>query len=155
MLLGLVNERTRLITMPHVSNVTGAVAPVAEVVAAARRVGARLLLDCCQSAPHMPLDVRSLGADWVVASGHKMCGPTGIGFLWGKRSLPTISYSCARCGSLQQHSFECYLNTRGFSCVSTCSVACKQPWPLLRSQARFPGSCSLTSPGSTACSTSP
>ena len=48
------------------------------------QVGARVLLDCCQSAPHMHLDVSTLGADWIVGSSHKMCGPTGMGFLWGK-----------------------------------------------------------------------
>ena len=48
------------------------------------QIGAKVLLDCCQSAPHMPIDVQQLGADWIVASGHKMCGPTGIGFLWGR-----------------------------------------------------------------------
>ena len=48
------------------------------------QVGARLLLDCSQSVPNMPVDVQSLGADWIVATGHKMCGPTGIGFLWGR-----------------------------------------------------------------------
>lgn len=42
------------------------------------------MLDCCQSVPNMPVDVQALGADWIVASSHKMCGPTGIGFLWGK-----------------------------------------------------------------------
>ena len=48
------------------------------------QVGARLLLDCSQSVPNMPVDVQALGADWIVATGHKMCGPTGIGFLWGR-----------------------------------------------------------------------
>ena len=43
-----------------------------------------MLLDCCQSVPNMPVDVQRLGADWIVASSHKMCGPTGIGFLWGR-----------------------------------------------------------------------
>jgi cysteine desulfurase / selenocysteine lyase len=47
-------------------------------------VGAKVLLDCCQSVPNMPMDVQRLGADWIVASSHKMCGPTGIGFLWGR-----------------------------------------------------------------------
>jgi hypothetical protein len=51
------------------------------------QVGARVLLDCCQSLPHMPVDVRALGADWIVGSSHKMCGPTGIGFLWGSYEL--------------------------------------------------------------------
>lgn len=48
------------------------------------QVGARVLLDCCQSTPHMPINVEQLGADWIVGSGHKMCGPTGVGFLWGR-----------------------------------------------------------------------
>lgn len=48
------------------------------------QVGAKVLLDCCQSVPNMPMDVQRLGADWIVASSHKMCGPTGIGFLWGR-----------------------------------------------------------------------
>jgi cysteine desulfurase/selenocysteine lyase len=47
-------------------------------------VGGKLLVDACQSVPNMPVDVQQLGADWVVASAHKMCGPTGIGFLWGR-----------------------------------------------------------------------
>ena len=48
------------------------------------QVGGKLLVDACQSVPNMPVDVRALGADWLVASSHKMCGPTGIGFLWGR-----------------------------------------------------------------------
>lgn len=58
-------------------------APVAEIVELAKKAGARVLLDACQSVPHMRVDVRALGVDWIVASSHKMCGPTGIGFLWG------------------------------------------------------------------------
>ena len=61
--------------------------PVDEIVALAKEVGAKVLLDCCQSIPHMKVDVQELGADWIVASGHKMCGPTGIGFLWGTLTL--------------------------------------------------------------------
>ena len=79
-----VGPRTRLIATAHVSNTLGCVAPVAELVEMARGVGARVMLDACQSVPHMPVDVRALGVDWIVASGHKMCGPTGIGFLWGR-----------------------------------------------------------------------
>lgn len=52
------------------------------------QVGAKVLLDCCQSVPHMPVDVQQLGADWIVASSHKMCGPTGIGILWGRYEQP-------------------------------------------------------------------
>ena len=50
-------------------------------------VGAKVLLDACQSVPHLPVNVQALGCDWLVASGHKMCGPTGIGFLWGKYGI--------------------------------------------------------------------
>lgn len=83
----LITPRTRLITLVHVSNALGCVLPVAEVVEAARTVGAKVLLDACQSVPNMPVDVATLGADWIVASGHKMCGPTGIGFLWGRKEI--------------------------------------------------------------------
>jgi kynureninase len=67
--------------------------------AAGRQVGARLLLDCCQAVPNMPVDVRSMGADWIVASAHKMCGPTGIGFLWG-RSARRRSLCCCSTAAL-------------------------------------------------------
>ena len=83
----LVNSKTRLIALVHVSNALGCVLPVSEVIDAARSVGAKVLLDACQSVPNMPVDVTSLGADWIVASGHKMCGPTGIGFLWGRKEI--------------------------------------------------------------------
>jgi len=80
----LVTPRTKLISLVHVSNMLGAVLDVEAVVEAARKVGARVLLDSCQSMPHMPLDVQALGVDWIVASAHKAVGPTGIGFLWGR-----------------------------------------------------------------------
>eukprot|EP00887_Chlorella_sp_A99_P004745 scaffold4.g4745.t1 len=78
----LLSPRTRIVALVHVSNMSGAVAPVDQIVEAARAVGARVLLDACQSVPNVPVDVRALGADWIVASSHKMCGPTGIGFLY-------------------------------------------------------------------------
>ncbi|MEL6813315.1 MAG: cysteine desulfurase [Cyanobacteria bacterium J06598_3] len=80
----LVTNKTKLISINHVSNTLGCINPVTEVVAAAQRVGAKVLIDACQSVPHMPVDVQALGCDWLVASGHKMCGPTGAGFLYGK-----------------------------------------------------------------------
>ncbi|UCC49988.1 MAG: cysteine desulfurase [Gemmatimonadota bacterium] len=83
----LLTERTRLVGVTHVSNGIGTINPVEEIVAAAKRVGARVLVDGAQAAPHLPLDVEALGCDFYVFSGHKMCGPTGIGVLWGRREL--------------------------------------------------------------------
>lgn len=83
----LISNQTKLVAVNHVSNTLGCINPVAEIVAIAHRYGAKVLIDACQSAPHMPLHVQSLGCDWLVASGHKMCGPTGIGFLYGKLDL--------------------------------------------------------------------
>ncbi|MGF1517038.1 MAG: SufS family cysteine desulfurase [Nodosilinea sp.] len=81
---GLVNDKTRLVAVSHVSNTLGCVNPVEEIIEIAHGHGAKVLIDGCQSAPHMPLNLPAMGCDWFVASGHKMCGPTGIGFLYGK-----------------------------------------------------------------------
>ncbi|TQK18531.1 cysteine desulfurase [Microbacterium sp. SLBN-154] len=86
-LAAVVTPRTRIIAFAHVSNVTGMVAPVADVVALARRVGALTVLDACQSVPHHPVDLPSLGVDFAAFSAHKMLGPTGIGALWGRKDL--------------------------------------------------------------------
>jgi cysteine desulfurase/selenocysteine lyase len=80
-------ERCRLVALTHCSNVTGAVTDVARVVAAARSVGAKVLLDGAQRAPHGPLDLYKMGVDFYAFSGHKTYGPTGIGVLWGRREL--------------------------------------------------------------------
>lgn len=82
-----VGPRTRVLAFTHASNVLGTINPVANLVQLARSVGAFVVLDACQSAPHMPLDVRDLDVDFAVLSGHKMLGPTGIGVLYGKYAL--------------------------------------------------------------------
>ncbi len=82
-----ITDRTKVVAFAHVSNVTGMVAPVAEVVALAHAKGALVVLDACQSAPHRPLDLGRLGVDFAAFSGHKMLGPNGIGVLWGRAEL--------------------------------------------------------------------
>jgi len=83
----LVNGRTKVLAFVHQSNVLGTVNPVDVLVRRAREVGALVLLDGAQSAPHMPVDVRALGVDFYVATGHKMLGPSGVGVLWGRKEL--------------------------------------------------------------------
>ncbi|MEL6440619.1 MAG: SufS family cysteine desulfurase [Cyanobacteria bacterium J06621_8] len=83
----LLSDKVKLVSVVHVSNTLGVVNPAAEIVQQAHRYGARVLIDACQSVPHMPIDVQQLGCDWLVASGHKMCATTGIGFLYGKKEL--------------------------------------------------------------------
>ncbi|CAM9248356.1 unnamed protein product [Ectocarpus sp. 4 AP-2014] len=83
----LITDKTKLVAVVHASNALGGVNPVSEIAEAAHAVGAKVLVDGCQSVPNMPVDVQTLGVDWLVASGHKMCGPTGIGFLWGRMSV--------------------------------------------------------------------
>jgi cysteine desulfurase / selenocysteine lyase len=83
----LITPRTRIVALTHQSNVLGTVNPVADIAARAHEVGALVLVDAAQSAPHGLIDVRALGADLVGFTGHKMCGPTGIGVLWGRREL--------------------------------------------------------------------
>jgi cysteine desulfurase/selenocysteine lyase len=82
-----ITERTRFVSLVHMSNILGTINDVSAIVARAREVGALMLLDCSQSVPHLPVDVRELGADFIAFTGHKMCGPTGIGVLWGRGEL--------------------------------------------------------------------
>jgi cysteine desulfurase/selenocysteine lyase len=81
------DERVKVVAFSHHSNVTGAVAPVGELVSRAKAVGALTVLDACQSVPHQPVDFHGLNVDYAAFSGHKMLGPTGIGVLYGRREL--------------------------------------------------------------------
>jgi cysteine desulfurase/selenocysteine lyase len=83
----LVNERTKLVSYAWVSNVLGTVNPTDAIIKRAREVGALVLLDGSQAVPHLPVDVTEVDADFLAFTGHKMCGPTGIGVLWGRAEL--------------------------------------------------------------------
>jgi|LakMenE01Jun11ns_1017448.scaffolds.fasta_scaffold9955205_3 cysteine desulfurase/selenocysteine lyase len=84
---GKLNERTRLVSVVHVSNALGCLNPIEALVPLAHAAGALVLVDACQSLPHLPVDVARLGCDFLVGSSHKFCGPTGMGFLWGREAL--------------------------------------------------------------------
>jgi cysteine desulfurase/selenocysteine lyase len=84
---GLLNDKTRIVAVSHMSNVLGTINPVEEIVRQAHSAGAVVLLDSAQSVPHMPVDVRAIGADFIAFSGHKMLGPMGVGVLYGRREL--------------------------------------------------------------------
>jgi cysteine desulfurase / selenocysteine lyase len=81
------DERVKVVAFSHHSNVTGAIGPVAELVARAKSVGALTVLDACQSVPHQPVDFHALDVDYATFSGHKMLGPNGIGVLYGRHEL--------------------------------------------------------------------
>ncbi|MEO8106007.1 MAG: cysteine desulfurase [Actinomycetes bacterium] len=82
-----VSANTKVVSFVHQSNILGTVNPVAAIAARARAVGALVVLDACQSVPHMPFSVQDFDVDFVTFSGHKMLGPSGIGVLWGRRPL--------------------------------------------------------------------
>jgi len=83
----LLNDCTKLVAVAHISNSTGTLNPIKQICQMAHKAGAKILVDGAQSAPHMPVDVKLLDADFFVFSGHKMYGPTGIGILYGKEEL--------------------------------------------------------------------
>lgn len=82
-----INANTRIVSIVHMSNVLGSIAPVAEISEMARSVEATMIVDAAQSAPHLPIDVAELGVDYLAFSAHKMLGPTGVGVLWGRQQL--------------------------------------------------------------------
>ena len=82
-----ISERAKVVAFVHQSNALGTINPVSRIVARAKAVGALSVVDASQSAPHLPLDVQALGADFVAFTGHKMYGPTGVGVLWGRYEL--------------------------------------------------------------------
>lgn len=84
---GLLTTRTKLLAVTHMSNVLGTINPVTELARRAHAVGAKVLVDGAQSAPHLAVDVKTLGADFFAFSAHKMLGPTGLGVLWAPRAL--------------------------------------------------------------------
>ncbi|MCX6425233.1 MAG: SufS family cysteine desulfurase [Actinobacteria bacterium] len=83
----IINEKTKIVAITHQSNVSGAITQLEPIVKRAREVGAMVLLDACQSVPHMPVDVNKLNVDFLTYSGHKAVGPTGVGVLWGRGEL--------------------------------------------------------------------
>ena len=83
----LLNTKTKLVFVNHVSNALGTVNPIAKIIEKAHAVGAKVLIDGAQAAPHIKADVRALDVDFYVTSAHKLCGPTGVGMLYGKASL--------------------------------------------------------------------
>jgi cysteine desulfurase/selenocysteine lyase len=83
----LINNRTKIVAITHQSNVLGTIVPLDEIVKLAHSVGAVVVLDACQSAPHFAIDVKKLDIDFLAFSGHKALGPTGVGILWGRSEL--------------------------------------------------------------------
>lgn len=82
----IINEKTKVVSLTHQSNVLGTINPLSAIIERAHNVGAVVILDACQSVPHMTVDVSTLGVDFLAFSGHKALGPTGVGVLWGEQN---------------------------------------------------------------------
>ena len=97
-----ITDRTRLVSLVQVSNTLGCLNPISQVAALAHAAGALVLVDACQSLPHLPVNVKELDADFLVGSSHKLCGPTGMGFLWGRgwQVLPRVKQKFCACVSV-------------------------------------------------------
>lgn len=105
----LINDRTKLVAVTHVSNVLGVIAPVAEIAKLAHEHGARLLVDAAQSVPHFKVDVQRIGCDYLAFSGHKMLGPTGVGVLYVNGELiDTTEPLCIGGGTIEDVSLDGY-----------------------------------------------
>ncbi len=101
----MITERTKVVALTHQSNVLGTINPVAAVAAMAHAVGALVVVDACQSVPHMPVDVHDLDADFIAFSGHKMLAPTGVGVLWGRAELLALMPPMLTGGSMIEQVF--------------------------------------------------
>jgi cysteine desulfurase/selenocysteine lyase len=102
-LLSVLGERTRILALAHVSNVLATVQPIRQLADAAHAAGAVVVVDGAQSVPHMPVSVEELGADFLAFSGHKMCGPTGVGVLFGRYELLEATHPLFFGGEMIEH----------------------------------------------------
>jgi cysteine desulfurase/selenocysteine lyase len=109
-----IDDRTKLVTVTHASNVLGSITPVEEIATIAHERGARILVDGAQSVPHMQLDVREIGCDFLAFSGHKMCGPTGIGVLYIREEvLEEVEPLCIGGGTIKDVGLDYYQLAQG------------------------------------------